>query len=358
MENHGDKIYNDTCNVENVYYSSYDSNGSNEILMQSITDLYCEEEDNANERILMNIQVVSYIFLSLSSISLIFMLAIIMKLWRTFDKILRNADEEEEPGSITKDMGEEKPNEKKSSWYREVDTTTNTRMGVNVPSLIFGFGDNNNKKACRLSEMTIELLNDYMNDWYKKVSQGSDEINKWHPYLLSNDIELSGYIMVRIMNSRLENLTKGMIEYISVILSSAVFHGLLRGSKQVMNDINQLYKIRLPSNCVSVYKIKRIRSYGENQLQQAYTNHKISVRVTADEKANVVHFDKLLDEDKVRMYNEGMKKLVLNVLSEIEWNKVLNKLVTIYSGYNEQDTESDYCVSPRHDSEEYRRSHL
>jgi hypothetical protein len=357
MEYHGDKIYNDSCNVDNVYYSSYDSNGSNDILKQSNTDLYCEEEDNANERILMNIQVVSYIFLSLSSISLIFMLAIIMKLWKTFDKIIRNADEEEVSGSTTADLGEEKPNEKKSSWYRE-DDMSNIRMGVNVPSLIFGFGDNNYKKACRLSEMTIDLLNEYMNDWYKKVSQGSDEINKWHPYLLTNDIELSGYIMVRIMNSRLENMTKGMIEYISVIISSAVFHGLLKGSKQVMNDINQLYKIRLPSNCVSVYKIKRIRSYGENQLLQAYTNHKITVRVTADEKANVVHFDKQIEEDKVRMYNDEMKKLVLKVLSEIEWNKVLNKLVSIYSGYNEEDTESDYCVSPRHDSEEYRRSHL
>ena len=231
------------------------------------------------------------------------------------------------------------------------------------PSLPFGFGDNNYKKACRLSELIITLINENMNEWYTKVTVGDDKIKRWHPYLLMNDIELSGYIMIRIMNTHIkEDLTRGMMEYIAVILSSAIFHGLLRGPKQIMDDLYHLYTIKLPMNCVSLYKIKRLRSYDDMTLKLAYDNHKINVQRWADERAKVVHFDKQLEVDKVRIYNDEMKKLVLNVLSEIDWNPVLNELVSNYMGYDVEESESDYCLSPRHDSvetdEDYRRSFL
>jgi hypothetical protein len=351
-------INDESCKVENVYYTSNGSYGSYPLQETLSTVIYSTNDENQKEQLRSSIRLLIFIFITVSTMCLIYMWVIILRIWSSYYNYKSNEDVEEE--STSKEL-EEVREDKKKSGYREGEIT-NKRMGLNVPPLLFGFGDNNYKKACRLSEMTITLLNEYMSDWYKKVSLGSEEINKWHPYLLTTDIELSGYIMVRIMNSRLENLTKGTIEYISVILSSAIFHGLLRGSKQVMNDINQLYKVRLPSNCVSVYKIKRIRSYGENQLKQAYINHKNAVRITADERANIMHFDQQIEEDNVRMYNEEMKKLVLNVLSEIDWNPVLNELVSIYTGYNVEDTESDYCLSPRHDSvetdEEYRRSFL
>ncbi len=237
-----------------------------------------------------------------------------------------------------------------------------TRNPESPAPLLFGKGDNHYKKSSRLSEMIIALLNEYMNDWYVKAMIGEEKIKKWHPYLLTNDIELFGYLMVRIMSSKITNFTNGKIEYISVILSSAIFHALLKGPKYVMEDINRLYAIRLPLNCVSIYNIKRIRTYEVKLLKIAYENHMNEVQRYSDMKMKEEYFENQMDMDKIRIYNEELKKLILVVLSEINWNTVLQDLSSIYTGHDEEENESDYCLSPRRESvdteEEHRKSHL
>jgi len=269
-------------------------------------------------------------------------------------------EKEEESNERKETPNKRKEEELKEENKRETQEKTKPVKVKNLPpslSLSFGvgFGDNNYRNACKLSEVIISLLNEYMNEWYNKVTIGEENIKRWHPHLMTNDIELSGYIMVRIMNSRLNNLSRGMIEYIAVILSSAIFHGLLRGSNQVMDDIQNLYTIKLPVNCMSVYKMKRIREYGVSTLKQAYDNHIYMVQRNADEKMQ-------LEMDKVRIYNEEMKKLILRVLAEIDWNRVLQDLASNFTGYDLEESESDYCISPRRDStdydEDYRRSFL
>ena len=381
---------NGMCDLEDSLLSSYDTAGKVEdtvienkscLLQESAyTENYHPALDEINDyadcQYNMGLRVLIIIMLCMSTVCLMYIWGILLYFMKSqnFSKIEENGikgNDKDEEGECK----EEEEDSFRSYEQRSAGTNNSTRKETthdvvkehstipSTPSLVFGLGDTNYKKACRLSEMIIIFVNDYMNYWYKKVTIGEEDItHKWHPYLLTNDIEISGFIMIRIMNSRLLDISAGLMEYIAVILSSAIFHALLKGPRQIMNDLTQLYSVRLPSNCVSIYKIKRIRSYNENALKIAYSNHIKEVQVNSDEKARIAHFDKLPDMDKIRAYNEEMKKLVLQILSEIDWKEVLRTLSRIYNGHDEEDNESDYCLSPRRvsaDSElEYRRSLL
>lgn len=320
-------------------------------------DLSSFELNNPNFHTVL--RVVTLLFLVMCSCCLIYIWLLLIKMSNKINEV-KEYEIDKKIQEVEDKREVECPNEENE---KSTARPRNTDYKYSSP-LRYGFGDNNYKKSCKLSEMIISFVNVYMNDWYKKITKGDETIKKWHPYLMTNDIELFGYIMVRIMNTKINDISNGKMEYIAVILSSAIFHGLLRGSKQVMEDIKRLCTIRLPVNCVSTYKIKQIRTYDFHTLTVAYENHVSEVRRIADEKAKVEYFDKQMEMDKIRMYNEELKKLVLCVLAEINWNTTLRVLSRIYAGFDKEENESDYCISPRRDSadtedeREIRRSHL
>lgn len=298
----------------------------------------------------MSLQTVSILFLLMSSLCLIFIMFLLIRMAQKVNEV--NSLERDVVLKVEKEKENEKTEEIKEivniASIKKNETESIKENHQNSPSLLFGLGDNNYVKACRLSEMIIVFVNNYMNEWYKKVMTDEDvDVKRWHPYLLTNDIEISGFIMVRIMNSRIEYISKGMMEYIAVILSSAIFHALLKGPKRIMKDLEALYTVRLPTNCYSIYKIKQIRSYGESTLKKAYENHISEVQRNADEKTKMSYFDNLPEMDKIKAYNDEMKKLILQILAEINWKVVLKALSNKYAGIDEEDNESDYCISPR-----------
>ncbi len=302
-------------------------------------------------------------FISLSNICIMYILVLLTRMSNKYFATKKESEEEEdeggeEPRKVVPVRMRPPPIHTKRKAERKYDS-------ISIPTQLHHHGDLNYKRACKLSEMVMTLINEYMSRWYRKVMEGEDDkISKWHPYILHGDIDISGYIMVRVMNTRMHELSNGMIEYMSVVLSSVIFHGLMRGPKQVMEDVQDLYKLKLPTNCVTSYNIRLIRSYRKATLKKAYYNHMDLVKENADERMKTSFFESQLEIDKAKAYNEDLKKMVLHVLAEINWRTVLVELANNYVEWEVEESESDCCLSPRvgsigsEDERNHRRSYL
>ena len=88
------------------------------------------------------------------------------------------------------------------------------------------------------------------------------------------------------------------------------------------------------------------------------------VKENADERMKSPYFENKIEIDKAKAYNDDLKKMVLHVLAEIKWRSVLVDLSNNYLEWEEDESESDCCFSPRMGSIEsdddriYRRSYL
>ena len=299
-------------------------------------------------------------FIALSNICVMYILVLLKRMANNYSASNKESEDEEdeggeEPRKVVPVRLRPPPIHIKRKEPKKLD------KGINIPSSqLHHHGDLNYKRACKLSEMVMTLINEYMSRWYSKVTEEEeDKISKWHPYIIHGDIDISGYIMVRVMNTRMHELSNGMIEYMSVIISAVIFHGLLRGPKQVMDDVQDLYKLRLPVNCVSSYNIRLIRTYAKGTLKKAYYNHMDLVKENAEERMKVPSFVNQSETEKAKAYNDDLKKMVLLVLAEIHWRSVLVDLANNYVEREVEESESDCCLSPRVGSigSEDERSH-
>ena len=76
------------------------------------------------------------------------------------------------------------------------------------------------------------------------------------------------------------------------------------------------------------------------------------VKENADERMKTKYFEKQLDTDKSKAYNDELKKMILHVLAEINWRSILVDLSNNYVDWDVEESESDYCISPRRESYE------
>ena len=172
---------------------------STENINCSIDSLLPEQNKDidANYPYEMSLRSISILFLLMSSLCLIFILLLLIKMAQKVNEInTQESDVIYEENENTEEIIETDNKVAIKKDEKEViNEKRRTPSLMNSPSLLFGFGDNNYKKACRLSEMIIVFVNNYMNEWYKKVTTDEEEdVKKWHPYLLTNDIEISGFI--------------------------------------------------------------------------------------------------------------------------------------------------------------------
>lgn len=302
-------------------------------------------------------------FIALSNICVMYILVLLTRMANKYCETNIGSEEEEEEGG--EEPRKEVPVKMRPPPIHIKKKVPKVYDNISIPSQLHHHGDQNYKRASELSELVMTLINEYMSRWYRKVTEGEeDKISKWHPHILLGDIDISGYIMVRVMNTRMPELSNGMIEYMSVIISAAIFHGIMRGPKQVMEDVQDLYKLRLPVNCVTSYNIRMIRSYAKGTLKKAYYNLMDLVKENADERMKSPYFENQIEIDKAKAYNDDLKKMVLHVLAEINWRSVLVDLSNNYLEWEEDESESDCCFSPRmvsiesEDDRNYRRSYL
>ena len=378
----------DVCQLEFGAYSPYSNlvnntflsiNGGDVTGIEAVCDnteesIHCEGEGELRKvpdlmQKAQEYRIAFLSFIAMSNISLMYILVLLTRMAKKYGIWNTGSDEARDDNNKEEEEGEEPRREVPVKLRpppidirREIPEKFNN---INVQSQMHHHGDRSYKRACKLSYMIMTLINEYMSDWFRKVTEGDEEkVIMWHPYVLLNDIDISGYIMVRVLNTRMRELSNGMIEYISVIISSVIFHGLLRGPKQVMTDVQDLYKLKLPVNCVSSYNIRLLRSYNKETLKKAYYNHIEMVKENADERMKTKYFEKQLDTDKSKAYNDELKKMILHVLAEINWRSILVDLSDNYVDWDVEESESDYCISPRRESSEieddvrYRRSYL